>query len=285
MPRVSVVIPTHNRVTWLPEAVESVLGQTYRDIELIVVDDASSDDTAELVQSRWPTVRYLRLDERRGPSAARNAGLHAAASEWIAFLDSDDLWLPRKLERQLGALERTGRYRVCYTDEIWVRNGRRVNPKKKHHKHSGWIFAHSLRLCIVSPSSVVMHRSFFEEVGEFDESLPACEDYDLWLRASCRMPFLFVPEKLIVKRGGHEDQLSRQWGLDVYRVRALEKLLEKAPLSARQRRLAASELVRRCRILEQGFRKRGRVGKADYYARLAAHWESEQRREGGLGMA
>ena len=274
MPAVSVIIPTYNRAVLVQQAVESVLKQTFRDYELIVVDDGSTDGTDRALERFGGRLRYV-YQTNRGPSAARNRGVHEAQGAFIAFLDSDDLWVPQKLARQLTALRDRADRLVCYTDEIWIRRGVRVNPRKKHHKHSGWIFAHSLRLCLVSPSSVLMRREFFDEVGFFDESLPVCEDYDLWLRASSRMPFLFVREPLIIKRGGHPDQLSRRWGLDVYRVRALVKLLESGELSRRQDWLVRHQIVRRCRILEQGFAKRGKHEEAARYRRLAHQMGSE----------
>ncbi len=101
--------------------------------------------------------------------------------------------------------------RVCHTDEIWIRNGRRVNARKKHGKKGGWIFQHCLPLCAMSPSSIMIHRDVFTALGGFDERLPACEDYDLWLRITARYPVLFTRQPLIEKYGGHDDQLSRKY--------------------------------------------------------------------------
>lgn len=260
----SVIIPTHNRLPFLREAVASVLEQTYRDFELIIVDDGSTDGTRACVAGLDAPVRHV-YKRQGGPSSARNRGVREARGAYIAFLDSDDLWHPEKLAVQMRFMNTHPEAVICYTDEIWIRRGRRINPKKKHSKHSGWIFERCLPLCIVSPSSVLMRRRFFDEVGLFDETLPACEDYDLWLRAALRFPFHFIPEKLITKRGGHPDQLSAGWGLDRYRVQALLKLLEKEPLSERQRALTRQILIKKCRILEQGFHKRGKRLEAEFY--------------------
>ncbi len=276
MPRVAVIIPTFNRARQVVEAVESVLRQTYTDFELLVVDDGSTDDTAERLAPYASRLRLVR-QENRGPSAARNRGVAETDSEFVAFLDSDDLWLLRKLERQLAWMRAHPGRLVCYTDEIWIRRGVRVNQRKVHHKHGGMIFAHSLPRCIVSPSSVLMRRQFFEEVGFFDEDLPVAEDYDLWLRAALRTRFGFLPEKLIVKRGGHEDQLSRRWGIDRYRVQSLLRLLRSGELSPRQDRLVRCELERKCRILEQGFTKRGKAAEADLYRQIRLEWAGESR--------
>jgi len=266
MPETSVIIPTYNRFPFLKDAVDSVFAQTYSDFELIVIDDGSNDGTAAFCHSLKSCIRY-EYQKNRGPSAARNAGISIARGEFITFLDSDDLWEKRKLERQIHFMKDRPEARVCYTDEIWVRRGVRVNPKRKHRKYDGWIFQQSLGLCMVSPSSVLMRRSFFDVVGLFDESLPSCEDYDLWLRASLVMQFYFLDEKLIIKRGGRPDQLSAAWGLDRYRVQVLLKLLQ-MELSKRQRILVKNELVRKCHILEQGYKKRAKEFEAAYYCKL-----------------
>ncbi|MGB5881995.1 MAG: glycosyltransferase, partial [Thermoanaerobaculia bacterium] len=195
---VSVVIPTYNRADLVLRSVRSVLAQTRPAEQIIVVDDGSTDDTGPLVRTQFGAVDYL-AQENRGVSAARNRGIEVATGEWIALLDSDDEWLPEKLERQMACLDQEPDYRICHTDEIWVRSGRRVNPRRKHAKQGGWIFKDCLPLCAISPSSVLIHRSVFDEVGLFDETLPACEDYDLWLRICSRWPVLFLPERLVVK--------------------------------------------------------------------------------------
>ena len=273
---VSVVIPTYNRADLVQRAVRSVLAQTRPADQVIVVDDGSTDETGPLVRIQFGSVDYL-AQENRGVSAARNRGIEVATGEWIALLDSDDEWLPEKLERQMACLEQEPDYRLCHTDEIWVRRGRRVNPRRKHAKQGGWIFRDCLPLCAISPSSVLIHRSLFEEVGRFDETLPACEDYDLWLRVCSRWPVLFVPERLVVKHGGHEDQLSsRVWGLDRYRIQALEKVLGSAALGTEDRQAAIDMLVDKIDIYAAGARKRGRVDEADEYRLKRERWCREQ---------
>jgi glycosyltransferase involved in cell wall biosynthesis len=253
---VSVVIPTHNRRQLISRAIDSVRAQTRQADALIVVDDGSTDDTARFVAETYPDVRVLR-QENRGVSAARNAGIRAAEGELIALLDSDDEWLEGKLERQLQAMEASPGALLCHTNEIWIRNGRRVNPMKKHQKFGGRIFEKALPLCVISPSSVLVDRRLFDEVGLFDESLPACEDYDLWLRVCARFPVLFVDEPLIVKYGGHEDQLSRRhWGMDRFRIQALRKILEERDLPDDYRRAAEAMLAQKVEIFSRGTRKR-----------------------------
>jgi glycosyltransferase involved in cell wall biosynthesis len=272
MPRVSAIIPTYNRKGFVLEAIGSVLEQTYGDYELIVVDDGSVDGTGEAIQQYGENVRYVYQDNN-GVSTARNHGIELAGGEFIAFLDSDDLWLPEKLAVQVIFMDEHPEARICYTDEIWIRRGVRVNPRKKHAKYSGEIYAKCLPLCIISPSSVLMRRGLFEEVGTFDPSLPVCEDYDLWLRVASRFPIFFIPQRLIVKRGGHAGQLSqRGWGNDRYRVKGMVKILETGALSPEMRELTVEELHRKCHVLIHGFRKRGKEEAAREYEEIAARY-------------
>lgn len=249
----------------LKEAVNSVLAQSYHDYELIVVDDGSTDGTTEVMTEFGDRVRVLR-QENSGVSAARNAGIAASRGEWIAFLDSDDLWQPRKLEKQMEWLAAHLQLKICHTDEIWIRNGEHLNPLQKHAKPDGWIFKQCLQFCVVSPSSVVMHRSLLDEVGLFDETLPACEDYDLWLRVAAKYPFGYVDDKLVVKRGGHADQLSKKyWGLDRFRAQSLLKLIRSGRLKPEQAAAARQVLEVKCWILANGARKRGKIEEAKSY--------------------
>ncbi len=266
---ISVVIPTYNRRAFLTEAITSVIEQTYNSWELIVVDDGSADGTFEAVKSfNDDRITYLR-QEKSGVSAARNLGVSKSSSPFIAFLDSDDLWFPKKLKTQLDFFDKHPNQSICQTEEIWVRNGCRVNPKDKHQKHSGWIFKECIPLCIVSPSAVMMKRGAFDALGGFDESLPACEDYDLWLRAALRYEIHTLPEPLIVKRGGHDDQLSKEWGLDRYRIRALEKALHDPMLDDDLKPLILQDIARRAKVVADGARKRNKLSVAQEYVSIA----------------
>ena len=189
--------------------------------------------------------------------------------------------VPDKLERQMEALEAHPDLRVCHTDEIWIRHHRRVNPKRRHAKYGGWIFPYCLPLCAMSPSSVLVHRSVFEDVGTFDEELPACEDYDLWLRICCRYPVLYVDERLVIKYGGHSDQLSRTvWGLDRFRIQALEKILLSDCLGPEDRRAALAMLLEKIDIYAAGAEKRDRLDEAELYRFKRREWElSEEAQE------
>jgi len=276
MPKVSVIIPTYNRLPMLREAVNSVLKQDFEDFELIVVDDGSKDGTAEEIKRYGGRVRLLQHPENRGVSAARNKGILHARGKYVAFLDSDDLWVKGKLKIQATFLDENPHYPLCYTDEIWIRRGRRVNPMVKHAKFSGWIFEKCLPLCIISPSSVMIRKTLFSKVGLFDEALPVCEDYDFWLRVSARFPIFFINRKLIVKRGGHSDQLSqRSWGNDRYRVIALEKLLSGPYVTPEEREMILKEMKRKCHVLYKGFSKRGKEMEARQYQEIMRRYGIE----------
>ncbi|RJP39856.1 MAG: glycosyltransferase [Desulfobacteraceae bacterium] len=263
-PLVSVIIPTFNRAWAVGRAIDSVLEQDYRPFELIVVDDGSTDQTAEIL-ARYGDQLTVVCRENRGVSAARNAGVARAQGDLIAFLDSDDFWRPQKLTVQVDFFTSRPDALICQTGEIWVRNGRRVNPGRRHRKLSGMIFTPSLELCLVSPSAVMMRKTLFSMVGGFDEALPACEDYDLWLRVTRRYPVYLIDAPLVVKTGGHPDQLSAAPGLDQYRIRSILNLLESNELTEDQKQAAADVLARKCRIYADGCRKRGRIDEARHY--------------------
>ncbi len=274
--RISVIIPTYNRCRFLKKAVESVLGQDQRgiDVELIVVDDGSTDTTGRLLAAYGDRLRVIRQDNR-GPAAARNTGIRAASHPLIAFLDSDDWFAPDKLARQLGAMARHPEFLLSHTQEIWYRQGRLLNQKKKHRKRHGFIFDHCLQLCAVSMSTVIIHRLVFDDVGFFAEDFPCCEDYDFWLRVSCKYPFLLIDAPLTLKEGGRADQVSSRFrvGMDRYRIEAIRRLLARRCLPDDLRELAVAELARKCRIYGNGCLKHGRRDEGCRYLELAASLE------------
>ncbi len=259
---ISVIIPTYNRDSVLPRAVHSVLSQTHSHLELIVVDDGSEDQTAAFMNRvQDHRTQYVR-QKQQGVAAARNAGVSMAHGEYIAFLDSDDVWDARKLEIQLAFI-RSGGWDISQTEEVWIRNGRRVNPGLRHKKRSGWIFVPSLELCLVSPSCVLISRRCWEETGPFDTRLGACEDYDLWLRCALRYPVGLVPEYLVTRYAGHPDQLSGKIiGLDLYRIMSLCKLLKQSDFSPENRRWTETQLRVKGKRYVQGCLKRGKAEEA-----------------------
>jgi len=257
---VSVIITTYNRRGLLLDAVMSVLNQDYKDREIIVVDDGSIDRPYEVIK-KLP-VRYI-WQPNKGISSARNTGIRLSRGDYIAFLDVDDRWLKGKLSMQIEAMLETN-YLISYTDEIWIKNGKRINQKARHKKYSGYIFERCLPLCIISPSSVLIKRDVFCQTGLFDESLPVCEDYDMWLRISSRFPILLIDKPLIKKNGGHRDQLSKRYEvMDLFRIESLIRLLRANVLNNDMKHKAAEELRRKCLIVAKGALKRGRIEEAE----------------------
>ena len=270
--KISVIIPTWNRAHRLLPALESVCKQTHRAHEILVIDDGSTDATRNLVSAGFPGVRY-HYQDNHGVSHARNTGIRRATGDWIALLDSDDRWHPAKLERQIQVLGENPAYRICHTDEIWIRNGKRVNPMRKHAKEGGHIFRHNLPRCAISPSAVLISKQLLVETGNFDERLPACEDYDLWLRLCARHPVLFLDEPLTIKYGGHADQLSRRyWGMDRFRIYALDKVIRSGVLSAADRIAAVQMLLEKAAIVTRGAVKHGNTDLAGEYRDIQASY-------------
>ena len=273
MPLVTVILPTWNRAKWLKKSVESILSQRFQDFELIVVDDASTDSTEEVLESYSGKIRTIFLPENLGVSAARNTAIMQSDSKWIAFLDSDDFWHTKKLEKQIKQTKIFPEYKIHFTDEIWIRNGIRVNPKNKHMKKEGWIFKPSLALCLMAPSTVMLRRVLLERHGMFDEDLPVCEDYDLWLRLTAYYPVLLLNEKLMTRQGGHSDQLSKKlWGIDRFRVQSLQKILSQENLRPEDRTAAIRMLRKKCEILIKGFRNRGKMKEIRVYQNIAQNF-------------
>jgi glycosyltransferase involved in cell wall biosynthesis len=258
MPAISVVIPTFNRKNLLIRAVNSVLCQTYKEFEIIIIDDCSDDGTTLLPFSTEDRIRFFRLPCRSGVSSARNFGVAQAGGKWIAFLDSDDEWFPRKLELQLKWMKKNQEFRIVQSKEIWIRNGVRVNPPRTHQKFQGDLFEASLERCMITPSSVFLEKGLFEECGGFDESFQACEDYDLWLRITSKYQIGLLDEFLLTRYGGHQDQLSSTVvNLDRYRIRSMLKLLYQDQLSENQRILVRNCIIKRAEIVANGYYKRG----------------------------
>ena len=269
---ISVIIPTFNRKYVLHRAIESVANQTRPPIEIIVVDDGSTDGTKDWLANSFPSVKYI-YQENKGVSSARNVGTEVSKCSWLSFLDSDDEWMPTKLEEQESYILENPEIKFCHTNEIWIRNGVRVNQMKKHQKYGGDIFEKCLDICRISPSSVLIKKDVFDEIGLFDESLRVCEDYDMWLRYTSRFPVLFLDRQLIIKYGGHSDQLSRvNSGIERYRIRSLENLLNSCTLSEVQSRYARDQLVIKLKIYAKGLEKRNRSDELDIVNEKIKNW-------------
>lgn len=273
LPLISVIIPNYNRVDVFQRAIKSVINQTYKNFEIIIIDDASSIDVfnqnkyyiESYIKAGVPKIIYLRNEINKGVSFSRNRGIKEANGEYIALLDSDDEWLKNKLELQVQFLQNST-YRVVHTEEIWIRKGIRVNQKNKHKKEGGDIFKRSLKLCLMSPSSIMIHKSVFEDYGLFDENLPVCEDYDLWLKITSKEEVGFITKPLIIKYGGHEDQLSRKYEtMDKYRVISMINLMKSGNLNNNQIVWIKSEIREKANILYNGAVKRGKTSDIKLY--------------------
>ena len=273
-PEVSVIIPTYNRRAMVREAVASVLAQREANFELIVVDDGSSDGTSGILAHIDDVI--LERIEHGGPAAARNRGVELARAPLIAFLDSDDLWAPDKLHRQLAFMREHPDCAISQTAEIWFRNGRRVNPGLRHLKRAGDIFLDSLQTCLISPSAVIMKTALFRALGGFDEDLAAAEDYDLWLRILVDQEAGMLDEALVTRRAGHADQVSSAIpALDRYRVLGLVKLLANNRLTSTRRAAVVKVLIEKCAILAKGASRRGYEAESSLYqviATTASRW-------------
>lgn len=261
MPLFSVIIPSYNRKDRLKNAIDSVLAQDEKDFELIVVDDGSDDGTSDLVEEYSDRIIYI-YQKNSGVSAARNSGIASSNSPYITLLDSDDTWNYNKLRSDREFIGNNPGIMIHQTEDIWIRNGRRVNPGLKHLKPEGNIFIQSLRLCLISPSSVCINRKIFEEYGMFDEKLPVCEDYDLWLRVTPFEKVGLIKEKLITRYAGHDDQLSSSyWGMDRFRLYSILKFLHHSGdrIDGSCRDASVECALEKCVILINGAEKRGNV--------------------------
>ena len=283
MTEVTVIIPTYNRAKRVCRAISSVLDQTYTDFEIIVIDDTSTDDTIDKLRKFGDRIKIIRHPENKGVSAARNSGINKAKGKYIALLDSDDYWMPEKLQFQIAFFNKNPHAVICQAREIWIRKGKRVNPAKKHMKPSGDIFAPSLKLCLVSPSAVMFKKSLLDEVGMFDEELHVCEDYDLWLRISYKYPVHLIERDLLVKEGGAPDQLSASMsGMDRFRIKAMVKIYRRGVLNDVQEQALLKELRKKCSVYGEGCIKRGKTEEGEYYLNLvkdlvSAHPETKRR--------
>jgi glycosyltransferase involved in cell wall biosynthesis len=270
--KISVIIPTFNRKKILGRAIQSVINQSLKPFEVIIIDDGSNDGTKDWVKENFQDIRYI-YQNNQGVSSARNKGIKYAYGDWIAFLDSDDEWLPNKLYEQVKAIGSNPEIKFFHTNEIWIRNGVRVNQMKKHKKYGGYIFEKCLDICRVSPSSVLIQKEVFDNIGIFDESLRVCEDYDLWLRITSKYPVVFLDIPLIYKYGGHADQLSKvNDGIESYRIQSLEKIIKSGFLSDEQKVMAVNALVNKMKIYSKGLEKRKKLAALQDIKKNIQYW-------------
>lgn len=273
--KISVVIPTYNRIALVERAIDSVLMQSIKPFDIIVVDDGSDDGTSEMIQKKYRSINLVQ-QQNSGVSAARNNGIKHAKGDWISLLDSDDEWTEKKLENQVNRLIKNPDYHFCHTNEIWIRNGVRVNQKKRHQKYGGYIFDKCLDICRISPSSTLFKKNILEHVGWFDTQLPVCEDYDLWLRITADYKILFVDEPLIIKYGGHTDQLSQSVeGIELFRIKSLENLLANTELSPQKKNLAITMIIKKLNIYLNGLIKRKKQTETEQVEEKIKFWKKD----------
>ena len=259
---ITVIIPVYNRELTIKRSIDSVLSQSIQSEEIIVVDDCSSDSTKEILEGYGERITCIYLPENSGPSKARNEGIRHARTEWVAFLDSDDCWEKKKLENQIGYLIKYPFYQIIQTDEKWIRNGKRVNPCKHHKKPEGWIWEPSLQRCLVAASALLARKSLLEQCGMFDEAMPVCEDYDLWLKISRHYPVGLDPVLTVTKYGGHRDQLSMKYPvMDRFRAESLYRMLQ-SERSGEYRQKIINVLGEKLKILIKGYKKRNKINEA-----------------------
>ena len=272
--KISVVIPTLNRINTLQRALDSVINQTYKPAEIIVVDNGSSDGTLKFLREKYPKITIL-TENKIGVSSARNKGIKKSINQWIALLDSDDAWHPRKLEIQTSMLDSALKeYNLIHTDEVWFRNNKHINQMKKHKKQGGYIFERCLSLCCISPSSVLFKKNILDKVGLFDESLPVCEDYDMWLKICSSEEVLFAQDKLTYKYGGHKDQLSKSyWGMDRFRIKSIENIIKNFDLTYNQKKQAKKELIKKLKIIINGAFKRNNLSIVNEFSTKLEYWD------------
>lgn len=278
---VSVVIPVYNRVDLIDDAIRSVAEQELPagyDLEVIVVDDGSTDGTDAQIRQwadRDSRVRYLGIGHLGTPGGVRNYGVANARGKLLAFLDSDDRWYPGKVISQVP-LHASGA-RLSHTRERWIRDGREVSQAGQRHQREGDLFQDALTKCIIGPSTVMIDRDIFTELGGFRGDLEVAEDYEFWLRVLCHHPVAYVDEPLTEKRAGGWEQLSERYGqIEGFRIAALGDLVDSAYIrrfrSLEDHYLAVHELVRKMRVYAQGARKRGREAEATDLERRAIRY-------------
>jgi len=273
-PFFSIIIPSYNRANFLKIAVRSVLNQDFTDYELIVVDDGSYDNTKKVIDSISDKRFKSLYQSHKGVSAARNNGLGLAKGKFICFLDSDDRFCKNKLSITFSYIKKYPKYKIFHTEEIWYKKGNLLPQKIHHKKPSGSAFENAAKLCCIGMSTAVVKKEIFKEIGNFDEKLPACEDYDFWLRVTSKFDIFLIPHQLTLKEGGHPDQQSKKYpAMDIFRIYALQKTLESKKLAKNYRKVALNELKHKCSIYLKGAKKRNKISEINKYQELIKKFE------------
>jgi glycosyltransferase involved in cell wall biosynthesis len=260
MVAVSVVIPAYNAARFLPAAVDSVLGQSFRDFEVLVVDDGSTDDTESVISQYRDAIRYLR-QENRGVAEARNRGIGESNGRYVAFLDADDTWSREKLHRQMKALEASRGRRVCYCAFEVRTETLELLSVQRSAREGPVLYDLLLRGNVVgTPSTVVCDRSLFSVVGGFDPYLSQCADWDMWIRLATVTEFLYLDESLVTYRQ-HRANMSRDPRLlERDSLRVLEKGFSLSSLRPSVRAARPTAFGRNYMVLAGTYFHAGRYG-------------------------
>jgi glycosyltransferase involved in cell wall biosynthesis len=306
MARVSVVLSTYNKREMVAEALDSVLAQTYKDCEVLLVDDGSTDATPAYLFARFgaqpkaqkivsamnptsmrpfkhgftsngTTIVYHYITNR-GLSAARNWGIQLTRSRHIALLEAEDVWNSRHLETHMRFHKDHPGAMVTRVGERCGKAAEKSRAAKTTLGPSGWIFEQAVHSSPMCTSTALIRKTCFQECGAFDENLPACEDYDLWLRLAARYPIYGLEGATVTRRSPRRDSSSRSWSWDRFRVYALEKAFQSGHLSSTQRFLVAEEIVRKCERLVDGFRRHKSAERSNFYERKRKRFVLEVRK-------
>ena len=251
-PLVSVIIPTYNRAAYLQKALQSVKEQTYQPLEIIVIDDGSTDDTRIMLEGCEVQLRYI-YQENKGISGARNTGIRNANGEYVAFLDSDDYWVPEKTAQQVALFKQHPEYGLVASRCASIRLDGSYRERNRPGR-SGWILEDLFKANFIRTSAAMVKKECFENIGLFDEELKECEEYDLWLRIAAQYPMGFIDKSLAVYVDNPEGMSTDSLTGRLYRLKVLEKqyLQNKIPAN-----LYAQRIANTCHYIGRHYIKRG----------------------------
>lgn len=244
--KITAIIPTYNRADFLKKTINSIINQTYKIDEVLIIDDGSTDNTNEVLKKFGNSIKIIKTTNV-GVSAARNTGIKNAKNDWLAFLDSDDHWLEDKIQKQINLHVENKDVLFSHTGERWIRDGKVIKYPKKLAKPSGECFLENLPTCKIAASSVVVHKCIFEDIGLFDEDLSVCEDYDMWLKISHKYKIGLIEEEGIIKQAGHEQLSQTIFAIDRYHIYSLKKFL-----NSEYQEEVKNEIMKKCKVLIKG---------------------------------
>jgi len=259
--KITAIIPTFNRALLLKDAINSILNQTYKIDEIIIIDDGSTDNTQDILKE-FHNILVIKT-KNFGVSHARNIGIKNAKNSWLAFLDSDDIWLKDKIEKQVLLHAIDTKLMFSHTSERWIRDGKKIKYPKSLTKTYGNCFLQNISTCKIAASSVLINKQVFDTVGLFDEDMSVCEDYDMWLRILYDYKIGLIKDEKIIKRAGHPQLSSKIFAIDRYHISSLQKFLD-----TRFSKEVKNEIKRKCQILIKGAKKHKNQEILDKYLKM-----------------